>query len=143
MLSFCIGSEHIFPAGGAAMEGPHGMLPPLIAVISAAGGSIGFLKRGFQVTLVSHLLLVFLLLLGTVVWVPPLRPPLSLWKDPEWNVFYSHNRSSQSHSPYPQHSSYGLKRRFVFVFLSIVCICLLNVMYVMHTSTWHVYMLVC
>lgn len=47
------------------MEGPHGMLPLLIAVISAAGGSIGFLKRGFQVTSVSHLLLAFHLLLGT------------------------------------------------------------------------------
>lgn len=44
------------------MEGPHGMLPLLI---SATGGSTGFLKRGFQVTSVSHLLLVFPLLLGT------------------------------------------------------------------------------
>lgn len=47
------------------MEGPHGMLPLLIAVISAAGGSTGFLKRGLQVTSVPHLLLVFPLLLGT------------------------------------------------------------------------------
>lgn len=50
---------------------------------------------------------------------------------------------SQSHSPYPQHSSCGLKR-FVFIFLSAVFICLLNVMYVcVYTGTWHVYMLVC